>query len=75
MPDSRATELIRIEAPHFVAEVVIDHWGLSAPHRTSTGRSASTSWRCTGIAAGWAGSCVPRRTAYCEMIRFRLGSR
>ena len=28
MTDSRATELIHIEAPHFVADVVDDDWGI-----------------------------------------------
>ena len=27
MPNSKETDLIRIEAPHFVATVVIDEWG------------------------------------------------
>ena len=49
--------------------------GLSAPHRDSTGRSASTSWSCAGTAVGWAGRCAPRRAASCEVIELRPGSR
>ena len=28
MPDSQATELLRVVAPHFAADVVDDEWGL-----------------------------------------------